>query len=191
MSTLADYDPWAQQVLQTLQSGAPDGMYTANYILTKDVRITVFNKEATNLWWNVKFTFKGPQIENTLYVSPYINGLLADDPWVLMEFVHETRHLEQGFWTAFSVYGEFEAWQWGFRHYKACPNCQPVGQYIEDLLNLPLSHDKNTVKQAQNLINLYENGGGTFKDQAWAVLRKEKRFENIYWINALPLNPLF
>jgi hypothetical protein len=114
----------------------------------------------------------------------------SDDPWVLMEFVHETRHLEQGFWTALSVYGELEAWQVGFRFYKSLPNSRPLSNPIEELLKLPLCHDLGTLKEALRLINENQNSGTSFKEQLRSVLSKEKRFHQVYWIKALPLNPL-
>jgi|WetSurMetagenome_2_1015567.scaffolds.fasta_scaffold159893_2 hypothetical protein len=191
MTILNDYDPWSRQVLLALQSGGPDAARTAAYILANNVGIVIVDNDATNLWWKVKWSWKGPQIRQQLYVSRFIAGKPPSDAWVLMEFVHETRHLQQGFWTAFSVYGEFEAWQLGFRFYLARPDRAPVGQFIRDLLELPLTHEKAMVRQAQELINLYENGGTSFKEQVLSLLGKEKTFHGIYWIKALPLNPFF
>src|SRR5512137_256708 len=52
-------------------------------------------------------------IDGNIYLnSRYYNLQTApDDPHLLSLMVHEVRHLQQGFFTAMSVYGELEAWQ--------------------------------------------------------------------------------
>ena len=122
MSTLESYDGWAKNALLNLRTAGEDGPYTAGYIFENDIKIVTVENNATNMWWGVKLGAKGPKIRNTLYVSRFIANKEANDPWALMLFVHETRHMEQGFWTAFSVYGEMEAWQLGFRFYQSLPD---------------------------------------------------------------------
>jgi hypothetical protein len=102
-----------------------------------------------------------------------------DDPWALMEFVHETKHLEQGFYTALSVYGEMEAWQIGFEFYYALLGRKPSSlSPIGSLLKLPLSHNHDVLMQAAHLIDEDQNTGKWFWNRDY------------YWIYALPLNPL-
>jgi hypothetical protein len=191
MSTLENYDIWTQNVFQNLGAASKEGSDTVDFILQNSVGVVTVDTNATNLWWKVKFGSKGLQIQNTLYVSRFIASKESADPWALMEFVHETRHLQQGLWTAFSVYGEMEAWQLGFRFYKSLPNPGYLSPFVEQLLELPLSHDREVLKQARNLINLDQNGGSTFRQQVVSVLKRERSFNDVYWINALPLNPIF
>jgi hypothetical protein len=190
MSTIDDFDTRSHCVLQNLIAFGNEGSHTVDYILHNHVNIVIVDNDARNLWWKVKISLRGLRLQNTLFVSRYIANMPPDDPWVLMEFVHETRHLEQGFWTAFSVYGEMEAWQLGFRFYKSLPNCQPLSDPIEKLLTLTLSHEVGILKEAQRLINEDQNEGTNFKEQLRSVVSKEKRFHQVYWIKALPLNPL-
>jgi hypothetical protein len=191
MIDIKDYDDWSQHILQNLQTAGKEGVATTEYILDNKVKIVTIENNATNMWWRLKIGLHGLQIQNTLYVSRFIADKHPDDPWALMLFVHETRHLQQGFRTAFSVYGEMEAWQLGFRIYQTLPNHGPVSQFVEDLLKLPLCHDASVLKQAQQLINLDQNGGASFKEQIYSILKREKSFNDYYWIYALPLNPLF
>ena len=191
MSTLNDYDPWSRNILQALQTSGKEASSTVDFILQNDIRIVIVDNNATNLWWKVKWTLHGPQIQNTLYVSRFIAGKESNDAWALMEFVHESHHLQQGFWTAFSVYGELDAWQLSFRFYLSLPDHPTVSPMVEQLLDLPLTHDRKTLKQAADLISLYENGNTSFLQQSGSVVTGKRCFNDIYWIYALPLNPLF
>ncbi len=191
MLTLDDYDGWTKNILVNLNTSGKEGVQTAGYLLQNDVKVVTVDNHATNMWWKVRWSLGGPRIENTLYVSRFIAGKESNDAWALMEFVHETRHMQQGFWTAFSVYGEMEAWQVGFRFYQSLPDHGYVGPCVEQLLELPLSHDRAILKQARDLINKDQNGGSSFGQQVWSVLKRERYFHDVYWIYALPLNPLF
>jgi len=191
MSTLDDYGGWTKNILENLNTTGKEGLSTAEYIFRNDVKVVTVDNNATNMWWKVKVTPTGLKIQNTLYVSRFIAGKEADDAWALMLFVHETRHMQQGFWTAFSVYGEMEAWQEGFRFYQSLPGHVYVSPFVEQLLALPLSHERDVLKQARDLINLDQNGGSSFFQQVGSVLKKERSFNDVYWIHALPLNPIF
>jgi hypothetical protein len=185
------YDPWSTKLLQHLQASGPQGVHTAETIRSRGINIVTVDNNATNIWWKVRLGFKGLQIQNTLYLSRFLANKESNDAWVLMSFVHETRHLEQGFRTAFSVFGEMEAWQLGFRFYESLPDHGYLSPFVEDLLALPLSHDPAILRQARRLINLDQNGGTSFTYQIKSVLKKERSFSDVYWIYALPLNPLF
>ncbi len=190
MSTLDNYDGWTRNTLLNLGDAGNAGVHTVDYILSNDVNIVTVDNNATNLWWKLKLGAKGLQIQNTLYVSRFLADKESNDSWLLMEFVHETRHLEQGLLTAFSVFGEMEAWQLGFNFYKSLPDHGYISRFVEQLLELPLSHDPAILKQARDLINQDQNGGSSFLNQVGSVLKKERSFNDVYWIYALPLNPL-
>ncbi len=191
MTTLDDYNGWAKEILQNLRTSGKEGADTAGYIFQNNVNVVRVDNNATNMWWKTKAGWKGPQIQKTLYVSRFIANKETSDAWALMLFVHETRHLQQGFWTAFSVFGEMEAWQVGFRFYKSLPNHGYVGPFVEQLLELPLSRESSVLRQARDLINQDQNGGTSFAHQVWSVLKGERSFNDVYWIHALPLRPIF
>ncbi len=191
MSTLDDYEGWTRELLVNLSAAGSEGAQTAAYIFQHDIKVIKVDNNATNMWWKLKWTLGGPKIQNILYVSKFIASKESSDAWALMLFVHETRHLQQGFWTAFSVYGEMEAWQLGFRFYQSLPGHGYIGPCVEQLLQLPLSHDRKIVKQARDLINQDQNGGSSFWQQVWSVIKRDRSFNDVYWIYALPLNPIF
>lgn len=188
---MPDYGPWERALLANLQSAGPDGARTADYLINNHVALVIVDNNATNLWWKPRLTWRGPRLQDALYISRHLASKPPNAPWLLAAIAHETRHLEQGFWTAFSVYGEMEAWQVGFNFYLTLPAHGPVSQPVLDLLALPLSHERAALRQAQRLINLDQNQGDTFGRLVLAMFRKERSFNRIYWISALPLNPLF
>jgi hypothetical protein len=183
------YDPWTGSLLQHLEATGPIGAATADYIHQNNIRVSIVDNNATNMWWKAYLTPLGLRIRPALYVSRFIANLSFADPWALMLFVHETVHLRQGFRTAMSVYGEMEAWQTGFRFYQTLPDCRPLSPPVQELLTLPLNHSTQVLRQARDLINQDQNGGMPFHRQVRSVLSKEKAFGSFYWINALPLNP--
>jgi hypothetical protein len=185
------YGAWEGSLLANLESAGPDGARTADYIKSKEIAILTVDNNATNIWWKWKIGWRGPYLENSLYISRFLADKHPNNPWLLSAFVHETRHLQQGFWTAFSVYGEMEAWQLGFNFYKTLPAHGPINQPVQDLLAIPLSHDRAVLKEARRLINLDQNNGAGFWHLVLSLIRKERAFNQIYWICALPLNPLF
>jgi hypothetical protein len=102
------YDPWSTELLQHLEASGIQGAHTVEYIRGRGIHIVTVDNNATNIWWKVRLGIQGLQIRNTIYLSRFLANKESNDAWVLMKFVHETRHLEQGFRTAFSVYGERE-----------------------------------------------------------------------------------
>lgn len=81
----------------------------------------------------------------------------ADNPYLLGLIVHETHHLQQGFLTALSVFGELDAWQVGFRFYKEISNSK-LNPYIEEILKLPLDFSRKNLKRAACLMKKYSPG---------------------------------
>jgi hypothetical protein len=150
----------------------------------------VVENGATNLWWKVKLTAAGPRIQRAMFLSRHLANMPPHSAWLMASIVHETRHLEQGFWTAFSVYGELDAWQVGFRFYQTLPGHRPLSTPIQRLLELPLSHDRSVLRQARDLINQRENDNSRLGQQVWWLIRRKKSYQNIYWIKLMPLNPL-
>jgi len=185
------YGDWEQTLLANLEAGGGAGAHTAEYLRRNNTALITVDNDATNLWWKPKMGRGLLHLENALYLSKYLRDKPADSPWLLSSIVHETRHLEQGFWTAFSVYGEMEAWQLGFNFYDTLPGHHKISQPVRDLLALPLSHNKSTLREAARLINLDQNGGTTLKSQVLSLLKDKKKYHGTYWILVLPLNPLF
>jgi hypothetical protein len=82
----------------------------------------------------------------------YTNSLA--DPYVLCLVIHEARHLQQGLFTALSVYGELEAWQLHFTVYHKLEE-KPLHPAIAELLSLPLGWDRKVLQRARELMQDY------------------------------------
>lgn len=72
--------------------------------------------------------------------------------------VHEVRHLQQGFFTALSVYGELDAWQLEFGIYHRVKGRYPHPA-IAELMTLPLAYDRNVLRKAVKLMRDYAGKG--------------------------------
>lgn len=67
---------------------------------------------------------------------------------------HEMEHARHGAITAFSVYGELQAWQAGFRVLEQYGN-KPLSGLAKEILNLPITKDRGVLRRAQELMRLY------------------------------------
>ena len=181
---------WQRELLNNLSKAGPVGQHTAEYLRRNQIQVAVVENGATNLWWKAKFTAAGPRIQPAMFLSRHLANMPPHSAWLMASIVHETQHLEQGFWTAFSVYGELDAWQVGFRFYQTLPGHRPLSAPVQQLLELPFSHDRSVLRQARDLINQRENEGSRLGRQVWWVLSRKKSYQNIYWIKLMPLNPL-
>jgi hypothetical protein len=92
---------------------------------------------------------------NSLY---YTYETPFDDLRVKTLIIHEARHLQQGMVTALSVYGELDAWQLEFRIYYRIKGIYPHTA-IEELMSLPLEHDRIIPKKAAHLMQAYAGKG--------------------------------
>jgi hypothetical protein len=106
-------------------------------------------------------------IDRNIYLNSHYYNLqtATNDPFLLSLIVHEVRHLQQGFFTALSVYGELEAWQLGFRVYQSLTGHLPLGSDSNskaaavEIMLLPLCRDRPTLRRAQVLMQTYAGKG--------------------------------
>jgi hypothetical protein len=152
------------QLLTGLSHCGPQGEIVLHYIVERKVKIS-YHDQPTGARW-------------TLFGNIQLNPRYADaatgDPYTLSLVVHEVRHLQQGFFTALSVYGELDAWQVQFSLLKLMTgkyqsNSQ-LSSIIDNLMSLPLCKDRNILSQASTLMQTYAGKG--------------------YLVNLLPLLPL-
>jgi hypothetical protein len=97
------------------------------------------------------------------YATPF------DDLRLKTLIIHEARHLQQGVFKALSVYGELDAWQLEFGIYQRVRGRYPSAA-IAELMALPLEYDREVLKKAAHLMQVYAGKG--------------------YRIDLLPLYPL-
>jgi hypothetical protein len=143
---------WVDQSLKILDQCGPDGRSALDFIRTHKVKVS-FHEQPTAARWTLR---------RHIQLHPrYADG----DPgavYPLSLIVHEARHLQQGFFTALSVYGELDAWQLQFSFLKTL-----TGKYhddlhrdliIRDLMSLSLSSDRNVLLKARQLMKDYAGG---------------------------------
>ncbi len=158
------YSNWIDQSLKILDQCGQDGKSALDFIRANRISVS-FHEQPTAARWT---------LSRHIQLHPrYADG----DPgaaYPLSLIVHEVRHLQQGFFTALSVYGELDAWQLQFSFIKTL-----TGKYhddshrdfiIRDLMSLPLSMNRDALLKARQLMRDYAG-------------RK-------YRINLLPLFPL-
>lgn len=81
-----------------------------------------------------------------------------DDLRIRTLIVHEVRHLQQGLFTALSVYGELDAWQLEFGIYHRVRGRYPHPA-VAELMSLPLSFDRGVLRKAAKLMQDYAGKG--------------------------------
>jgi len=136
---------WIDAVLEGLSRVDPDAVL---FIRAQRVLID-FRKQGPHtgaIWFPGKRIFLNPK-----YYSVQTD---STDPFVYSILIHEVRHLQQGFFTALSVYGELDAWQLGFRVYRDLTG-QPFHPGLVELMSLPLNWDRSVLRRAQVLMRAY------------------------------------
>jgi hypothetical protein len=160
--TMMPKQNWTEPICEYLEKTGEIGAQTAYFLRERRTPIT-FEKDRPTVgaawtpWRSVKV--------NTVYFSPE----KIDNPRLLSLVVHEVRHLQQGFFTALSVYGELDAWQVDFNFQKSLTGKYPA-PIIEELCTLPLELDRQVLTRARDLMQAFAGKG--------------------YRIDLLPLYPL-
>lgn len=161
---MVDSSRWVSNLITSLQRSGPKGRAVAGYIRQRGIAIGLHTQPTAARW-----TLRG-KVE----LHPRYADGPADSPYAMSLIVHEVRHLQQGFLTALSVYGEMEAWQAQFRFLRALRRrvgqAQERGAVISELVSLPLGWDRSTLRRARTLMRSYAGGR--------------------YRINLLPLYPV-
>jgi hypothetical protein len=136
-------------LLENLALTGPEGQAAVDYLVNHRVKLNT-KRQSTAARWTL-----GRQIQ----IHPRYADGPADAPYALSLIVHEIRHLQQGPYTALSVYGELDAWQAQFRFLK-----QLTGQFheapfhaetIASLMSLPNGLDRPTLERARTLMRRY------------------------------------
>lgn len=146
------YIDWLTQYLEQVANSCEEGRATVNYLRAHRTKIGIkpARKSVGGFW-----TLAGNIYLNSVHYS-YESSLANPHAWILL--IHEARHLQQGFLTALSVYGELDAWQYGYRIYKRLTNSQ-LSPILEELLTLPLNWDRTNLAQARNLMQSHAGKG--------------------------------
>ena len=155
---------WLDDLLAELNKSGLQGQAAFQYLTGHNVKVG-FHDQPTGARWT---------ITGDIELHPRFANGPSNAPYPLSLVVHEVRHLQQGFFTALSVYGELDAWQVQFSFLKSL-----TGQYhpilnknsiIEDLMSFSAVLDRKILKRSIILMKAYAGKG--------------------YLVNLLPLYPL-
>lgn len=155
---------WLDKLLTELSRSGPQGRSTFQFLSDHKIKVG-FHEQPTSARWT---------ITGNIELHPRFANGPPDAPYPLSLIIHEVRHLQQGFFTALSVYGELDAWQLQFYFLKSL-----TGQYhlilnknmiIGDLMSLSVVFDRRVLKRSVLLMKAYAGDG--------------------YLVNLLPLYPL-
>jgi hypothetical protein len=144
-----DYSAWLDGLLTQLGRCGPQGQDALQLLVARRVKVTLHDQPTAARW-----TWRGDIQLHPRYVES-----ATDDPYPLSLIVHEARHLEQGFFTALSVYGELDAWRIQFGLIKSL-----AGQYhadaprdwiISKMMSLGLNWDRGLLASARDLMRDY------------------------------------
>jgi hypothetical protein len=100
-----------------------------------------------------------------------------DDLRIKTLIIHEVRHLQQGLFTALSVYGELDAWQLEFGAYHHVKGRYPHPA-VAELMSLPLEYNRDVLKKAAKLMQDYAGKGYRVDLLPLYPLEREIR----YWV---------
>lgn len=121
---------------------------SSQYLHAHNVR---FGSKKMNTATSAIWTFGSKVVLNSHY---FAEGFDLSDPWLLSILAHEIRHLQQGPVLAFSVYGELDAWQLGFRLYYQKVE-KPYPEVLAELMALPLVMERQILEEARRLMTTY------------------------------------
>ncbi|MGB7875639.1 MAG: hypothetical protein WBL25_14745 [Anaerolineales bacterium] len=143
-----DHITWLNLLFENLENFGDEGRATVAYLRQRRTKVAFKQtKPSIGAWW----TIAGNINLNSRYYS-YDNSL--DNTRVYTLVIHEVRHLQQGFFTALSVYGELDAWQLDWSIYYRMHGRYPKAS-IEELMSLPLGWDRDVLKRAVQLMQDY------------------------------------
>lgn len=143
-----EYSTWLSSLFENLDQFGEEGHAAVEFLRARRTKIAFKrNKSSIGAWWTIDRNIN----LNSLY---YSNDEALNNTRVFILIIHEVRHLQQGFFTALSVYGELDAWQleWSIYHRFHDEYPHPA---IKELMSLPLGWDRGTLRGAAQLMQDY------------------------------------
>jgi hypothetical protein len=162
---------WLTQYLEKVANTCDEGRFAVEYIRAKKTMVGFKRAhKSVGAFW----TLPGNIHLNSIYHT-HESTLTNPRAWTIL--IHEVRHLQQGWLTALSVYGELDAWQYEFSVYKKIINKKLVPA-VEELLSLPLNWDRNNLLRARTLMQSHAGKGYRLDLLSLYPLDKEIK----YWL---------
>jgi hypothetical protein len=147
-----EYSAWLNLLLKNLGQFGEEGRAAAEYLKAKRTKISIKRtKPSIGAWWTIDRRIN----LNSHY---YSYGKSLNNIRVFTLIIHEVRHLQQGFFTALSVYGELDAWQLEWRIYHRINGRYPHPA-LKELMSLSLGWDRDMLRRAVELMRAYAGKG--------------------------------
>ena len=136
---------WRERFLEVVVNCSSEGREAVEYIHANNINIGIKSaRKSVGAFW----TFTKSAYLNSVYFSQD-SSLNNPQAWALL--VHEIRHLQQGWRTALSIYGELDAWQYQYALLKKLTQ-KPLPERMEEILALPLNMDRQNLSRARRLM---------------------------------------
>ena len=166
-----DNSEWLEQFLETVSNCSSEGKEAVDYIRMHRTQVGIKRaRKSVGAFWTLA---KSAYLNSAHYSQE--SSLANPGAWVLL--IHEVRHLQQGWLTAFSIYGELDAWQYQFRVLKNITGKQYT-PLLEEILCLPLNMERENLHHARKLMTQY---AGKSYGADWLPLYPIHK-EIIYWV---------
>jgi hypothetical protein len=147
-----EHATWMNLLFENLENFGDEGHAAVTYLRMHSTKIAFKRAKASiGAWWTITRRIN----LNSQYYS-YEKSL--DNTRVFTLIIHEVRHLQQGFFTALSVYGELDAWQLEWNIYHRIHGRYPHPA-IEELMSLPLSWNRDVLRRSVQLMQAYATKG--------------------------------
>ncbi|MDD2921760.1 MAG: hypothetical protein PHQ36_05680 [Anaerolineales bacterium] len=139
---------WREKFLEAVAACSNEGREAAEYIRARGTYIGLrgARKNVGAFWVLTRSIYF-----NAAHYSRE-DSIANPAAWTLL--IHEVKHLQQGFFTALSIYGELEAWQIQFRLYKKITG-QNLHPALEEIVSLPLNMERENLRRARKLMTDY------------------------------------
>ena len=139
---------WREQFLKTVSECCAEGLEAVEYIRARRVLVGIRRaRKSVSAFW----TLANAVHLNSQYYSQE-SSLIDPKAWTLL--IHEARHIQQGWTTALSIYGELDAWQLQMKIYKRITGKQLI-PLLEEIISLPLNMDRQNLQHARELMTQY------------------------------------
>ncbi len=139
---------WREQLLEAVAACCEEGKAAAEYVRARGTRVGLRRaRKNVGAFWG---------LARSIYFNSrhYSREAALKSPAVWTLFIHEVKHLQQGYFVALSIYGELEAWQLQFRLLKQITGGS-LPPALEELLALPLNFDRANLRRARQLMTDY------------------------------------
>ncbi len=147
-----EHSVWTENLLQAVRLMGEEGRAAVDFLRRRRAKIGFRRaRPSIGAYWTV---FGNIRLNSQYYT--YETPL--DNLRIKTLIIHEARHLQQGMFTALSVYGELDAWQLEFGIYHRVKGEYPHAA-IAELMTLPLHYDRAVLKQAAQLMQSYAGQG--------------------------------